>query len=54
VRFRLTRKGIAIDHERRGTVEAAVRRGIARAGDLTAQRTLAMFEILTVELARED
>jgi DNA-binding MarR family transcriptional regulator len=52
MRFRLTRNGIAIDRERRGTVEAAVRRALARADDLTVQRTLAMFEILTAELAR--
>jgi DNA-binding MarR family transcriptional regulator len=54
MRFRLTRKGIAIDRERRGTVEAAVRRALARAGELTVQRTLAMFELLTAELVRED
>src|SRR5690349_18885603 len=54
MRFRLTRKGIAIDRERKGTVEAAVRRALARAGDSTIQRTLQMFEILTAELDRED
>jgi DNA-binding MarR family transcriptional regulator len=54
MRFRLTRKGIVIDRERKGTVEAAVRRALARAGELTVQRTLEMFEILTLELARED
>lgn len=54
MRFRLTRKGIAIDRERRGTVEAAVKRTLARAGALTAQRTVELFEILTAELARED
>lgn len=54
MRFRLTRKGIAIDRERRGTVEAAVRRTLGRAGAGTAQRTVELFEILTAELARED
>jgi MarR family transcriptional regulator, organic hydroperoxide resistance regulator len=54
VRFRLTRRGIAVDRERRGTVEAAVRRALGRAGELTVLRTLEMFEILTEELARED
>src|ERR1044071_267615 len=54
VRFRLTRKGAAIDRERKGTVEAAVRRALTHAGNLTVQRTLEMFEILTAELGRED
>jgi DNA-binding MarR family transcriptional regulator len=54
MRFRLTRKGIAIDRERKGTVEAAVRRALTHAGNLTVQRTLDMFEILTAELGRED
>lgn len=54
MRFRLTRKGTAIDRERRGTVEAAVRRALTRAGDLTVQRTIELFEILTAELARAD
>lgn len=54
MRFRLTRKGVAIDRERKGTVEAAVRRALARAGEPTIQRTLQMFEILTLELGRED
>jgi DNA-binding MarR family transcriptional regulator len=54
VRFRLTRKGVAIDRERKGTVEAAVRRALARAGDATIERTLQMFEILTAELGRDD
>jgi DNA-binding MarR family transcriptional regulator len=54
MRFRLTRKGIAIDRERKGTVEAAVRRALTHAGNLTVQRTLEMFEILTAELGRED
>ena len=53
VRFRLTRKGVAIDRERKGTIEAAVRRALARAGDATVERTLQMFEILTAELGRD-
>ena len=53
-RFRLTRKGSVVDRERKGTVEAAVRRALARAGDVMVQRTLEMFEILTAELVRED
>jgi DNA-binding MarR family transcriptional regulator len=54
MRFRLTRKGIAIDRERKGTVEAAVRRALARGGEVTVQRTLEMFEIMIAELVRED
>jgi MarR family transcriptional regulator, organic hydroperoxide resistance regulator len=54
VRFRLTRKGVAIDRERKRTVEAAIRRALARAGDTTVERTLQMFEILTAELGRDD
>jgi DNA-binding MarR family transcriptional regulator len=54
VRFRLTRRGIAIDRERKGTVEAAVRRALARAGAVRIEHTLQMFEILTAELGRDD
>jgi MarR family transcriptional regulator, organic hydroperoxide resistance regulator len=54
VRFRLTRKGVEIDRQRKGTVEAVVRRALARAGDATVERTLQMFEILTAELGRDD
>ena len=54
MRFRLTRKGIAIDRERKGTVEAAVRRALARGGEVTVQHTLEMFEIMIAELVRED
>ncbi|HSR95635.1 MAG TPA: MarR family transcriptional regulator [Kofleriaceae bacterium] len=54
LRFRLTRKGVAIDRERKGTVEAAVRRALTRAGGPTVQRTLEMFEILTAELTRRE
>ena len=54
LRFRLTRKGVAIDRERKGTVEAAVRRALTRAGGPTVQRTLEMFELLTAELTRAE
>jgi DNA-binding MarR family transcriptional regulator len=52
LRFRLTRKGVAIDRERKGTVEAAVRRALTRADGATVQRTLEMFDLLTAELTR--
>lgn len=54
LRFRLTRKGAVIDRERKGTVEAAVRRALTRAGGATVQRTLEMFELLTAELTRPE
>lgn len=54
VRFRLTAAGRRIDGERRGTVEAAVRRAIARAGPERLAQTAAMLELLVAELARLD
>ena len=36
------------------TVEAAVRRALARGADVTVQRTLEMLEIMIAELVRED
>lgn len=45
---------LVIRGERKGTVEAAVRRALTRAGGTTVQRTLEMFELLTAELVRED
>lgn len=54
IRFRLTAKGLEVDRARKGTVEAAVRRALGRAGDATAEQTMRMFELLTSELAREE
>jgi MarR family transcriptional regulator, organic hydroperoxide resistance regulator len=53
-RFRLTARGRRIDRERRGTVEAAVRRALTRAGGSTAARAIEMLELLTSELSREE
>lgn len=53
VRFRLTPSGLAIDRERRGTVEAAVRRTLSRRDAKSIATTLATLELLTAELARE-
>ena len=53
-RFRLTPTGKRIDGLRKGTVEAAVRRAIARAGDDTVERTAAMLALLVEELERTD
>lgn len=54
VRFRLTARGAKIDRERKGTVEAAVRRALNRADDATVDRAQGMLELLTEELGRDD
>lgn len=54
VRFRLTSNGAKIDRERKGTVEAAVRRALQRADGTTADKTSRMFELLTQELSRDE
>lgn len=53
-RFRLTARGRKIDREQKGTVEAAVRRALARADESTVQCTSLMLALLTEELARTD
>lgn len=54
VRFRLTREGRRIDRERRGTVEAAVRRAMAHAEPELIAATERMLGLLVHELARSD
>jgi DNA-binding MarR family transcriptional regulator len=54
VRFRLTPRGAKIDRERRGTVEAAIRRALGRADASLVNNTLTMFGLLTEELGRDD
>src|SRR5262249_60530155 len=54
VRFRLTPAGRRIDRERKGTVEAAVRRAIGRAEPEMMAHTEAMIALLVAELARLD
>jgi DNA-binding MarR family transcriptional regulator len=54
VRFRLTPAGRRIDRERKGTVEAAVRRAMARAGVETIAPTEALIALLVAELARPE
>lgn len=54
VRFRLTAAGKRIDGERRGTVEAAIRRALGRADDDTIKHTVQMLLLLTEELSRDD
>lgn len=51
-RFRLTALGKKIDRERKGTVEAAVRRALGRADESTIAKTSVMLTLLTEELSR--
>jgi DNA-binding MarR family transcriptional regulator len=53
-RFHLTAAGKKIDRERRGTVEAAVRRSLARADDARIADTVGVLGLLVEELARDD
>lgn len=54
VRFRLTARGLRIDQERKGTVEAAVRRALGRVTRPTVQITAKLLDTLTEELGRVD
>lgn len=54
LRFRLTSRGTKIDRERKGTVEAAVRRALARSEDATVANTVHLLATLTEELSRLD
>jgi len=54
VRFRLTAGGRRIDRERKGTVEAAVRRALVRAEPTMVARTEQMLALLVAELQRAD
>jgi DNA-binding MarR family transcriptional regulator len=54
MRFDLTRAGKRIDREKKGTVEAAIRRGLARAEPGAIAKTSRMIELLVEELARDD
>lgn len=53
-RFHLTALGQRIDRERKGTVEAAVRRALGRADESTIGKTSSMLAFLTEEISRED
>jgi DNA-binding MarR family transcriptional regulator len=52
-RFRLTRRGQRIDRERKGTVEAVVRRVLARADNNAVEHTQALLQLLIAELEKE-
>ncbi len=53
-RFRLTARGKQIDRERKGTVEAAVRRALGRADGSIIGKTSVMLTLLTEELSRDE
>jgi DNA-binding MarR family transcriptional regulator len=54
VRFRLTPVGRRINRERKGTVEAAVRRAMGRAGPGMIGKTEALLQLLVAELTRNE
>jgi DNA-binding MarR family transcriptional regulator len=53
-RFTLTTAGKKVDRERKGTVEAAVRRALGRAPNAAVDGALATVALLVEELERED
>lgn len=54
VRFSLTAAGRRVDRERRGTVEAAVRRALARTSPAHVRTSRAFMAILVEELLRDE
>lgn len=52
-RFHLTPSGRTIDRERKGTVEAAVRRTLSRRDPIAIDATLETLELLAAELTRD-
>lgn len=52
-RLHLTQAGERIDRERKGTVEAAVRRALGRADPNVIANSMIMLELLVAELERE-
>jgi MarR family transcriptional regulator, organic hydroperoxide resistance regulator len=53
-RFVLTERGKRIDREKKGTVEAAVRRALDKAGLATVGKTSEMLGLLVAELGKPD
>ncbi|HUJ60448.1 MAG TPA: MarR family transcriptional regulator [Kofleriaceae bacterium] len=53
-RFKLTPAGKRVDRERKGTVEAAVRRALGRVDETTVTATSELVAVLCEELIRED
>src|ERR1700760_4323141 len=54
VRFRLSAEGRRIDRERKGTVEAAVRRAMSRAAPEMIAATEGLLALLVGELSRDE
>lgn len=54
VRFQLTAKGRKVDRERKGTVEAAVRRAMSRATPAALASTEEVIALVVAELVRDD
>lgn len=54
VRFRLTEHGKKVDRDRKGTVEAAIRRALGRADAGMIAGTEALLALLVTELSRPD
>jgi DNA-binding MarR family transcriptional regulator len=52
--FQLTQAGKRVDREKKGTVEAAVRRAIGRASTSVIAGTTEMLQLLVAELDRAD
>jgi MarR family transcriptional regulator, organic hydroperoxide resistance regulator len=53
-RFRLTAAGKQVDKERKGTVEAAIRRALVRASPTLVDKTQQLVGMLVDELSRDD
>jgi DNA-binding MarR family transcriptional regulator len=53
-RFQLTAAGHRIDRERKGTVEAAVRRALGRSPEAMVEHAAELLLVLTEELTRDD
>ena len=53
-RFKLTANGRKVDREKRGTVEAAVRRALAKCSPQAIDQTSDVLHTLAVELERDD
>jgi MarR family transcriptional regulator, organic hydroperoxide resistance regulator len=53
-RFTLTAAGKRVDRERKGTVEAATRRALARVSPQAIEATLELVDTLVEELVRDD
>jgi DNA-binding MarR family transcriptional regulator len=53
VRFRLTARGVRVDQERKGTVEAAIRRALGRANGSTVDTAVRLLDTVTEELGRK-